>query len=317
MRRIRPADCANLDLSCWRVAYNGSEPVQSSTIELFSKAFGPAKFRREAFHPVYGLAEATLLATSDLHRESPHIRHFSVAGLERGEAHAVDPRGGRALVSCGKPWLEGSIAIVDPATRHEARVGRVGEIWFQSPSVAAGYWNREAETAATFSATTPTRAGTFLRTGDLGFIDDGRLYVTGRLRDVIVVEGRTHYPHEIEATVSASHVALAPRGSATFLLEPEQGGGLIVLQELTRGALRGFDGGEIGQAIRSAVAEHHGLEAQAVVLLKPATLPRTTSGKVRRSICRTAFTGRALEALFLWSADVTDEPFVASSREVR
>jgi acyl-CoA synthetase (AMP-forming)/AMP-acid ligase II len=301
VRRIRPEDCADLDLSCWRVAYNGSEPVSASTIDRFSNAFGSVGFRRDAFHPVYGLAEATLLATSELPHQPPLIRHFSGAELERGEARAVEPRLGRPLVSCGRPWLEAAIAIVDPTTLRETEPRHLGEIWLQSDSVAAGYWDRDAETKATFLATTPSRTGTFLRTGDRGFIDDGRLYVTGREGDSIVVEGRTLNPHEIEATVSACHLALVPQGAAAFLLESEQGRGLVVLQEVTRRALRRFDGPEVVQAIRSAVARGHALEAEAVVLLKPATLPRTTSGKVRRSICRTAFTEESLQAVFRWS----------------
>lgn len=302
MRRLSSEVLAGLDLSCWRVAYNGSEPIRSSTIERFSNAFATAGFRREAFHPVYGLAEATLLATSEPPFVGPRIRTFSVDALAKGHGSPAPRDQGRLLVSCGRPWLDASLAIVDPDTRLEKAPGQVGEIWLQSPSVAGGYWNRDDETRNTFRATTPNRSGTFLRTGDLGFVEDGQLFVMGRLRDLIVVTGRSHYPHDIEGTVSACHPALAPFGAAAFTLEQQDGGGLVILQEVARSEVRRLPLDEVVEAIRTAVMAHHALDVQAIALLRPTSLLRTTSGKIRRSSCRTAFVDRSLPVLHVWRA---------------
>ena len=305
VRKLGQQERAGLDLSCWRVAYNGSEPVNAATLERFGRAFAEVGFRHQAFQPVYGLAEATLLVSSEPPGEAPIVRHFSGEALERGLGVRVAAGAGRALVSCGRPWLEATLAIVDPHAREACAEGRVGEIWVCSPSVAAGYWNREPETRAAFFAATARGAGSYLRTGDLGFIDEGRLFVTGRARDLIVVKDQSHYPQDIEATVSASHPALVPHGCAAFSLPPDQGGGLVLVQEVARSAFRTLSADDVMLAIRRAALREHALEPQAIVLLKPATLPRTTSGKVRRSGCRAAYLERSLSAVASWIGPVT------------
>jgi acyl-CoA synthetase (AMP-forming)/AMP-acid ligase II/alkylation response protein AidB-like acyl-CoA dehydrogenase len=308
VRRVGLLERAGLDLSSWRVAGNGSEPVRSSTIDDFVEAFGPSGFLREAIHPGYGLTEATSLVTSVCSGEPPLVRTFSADGLEQDQVEpARGSRRGRALVSCGRPWLGTRLAIVEPATREECASGRVGEIWVSGRSVAAGYWGQEAQSDQTFRARTADGQGPFLRTGDLGFIDGGHLFVTGRRKDLIIIGDRHHYPQDIEGSVSACHPALAPDACIAFSVDDDQGERLVIVQEVARTALRTLDSAAVVRTIRAAVFDHHALDTGAVVLLKPSNLPRTTSGKVRRKICRRAFVDKTLPAVATWIAPIAAE----------
>lgn len=297
--RISQAECEGLDLSSWRVAYNGSEPVRAETLVQFSRRFAGAGFRHEAFQPVYGLAEATLLVSSEPPAEPPIVRRFSAEALEQGEARLADGERARPLVSVGRPWPGTRVKIVDPETREECPANRVGEIWIQGRSVAAGYFERESETRASFDAGLAHGQGCFFRSGDLGVIVEGRLFVVGRQRDALVVGDRTYYPQDIEATASQCHAALAPHGAAAFSLGATED--VVVVQEVSRSALRTVDADEVMRAIRAAVRREHGLDVTAV-LIKPATLPRTTSGKVQRRRCRAAYLDQALSHLPTFSA---------------
>jgi acyl-CoA synthetase (AMP-forming)/AMP-acid ligase II/alkylation response protein AidB-like acyl-CoA dehydrogenase/acyl carrier protein len=309
VRRIGIKQRVDLDLASWRVAYNGSEPVRAATIERFVEAFGPCGFQRGAIHPVYGLAEATLFVSSEDSPWSPLVESFSTDALERGRADRVAVSGqGRALVSCGHASPGTEIVIVNPDTRATCQANRVGEIWVRGASVAAGYWGKDAETDRIFRATTAEGVGPFLRTGDLGFIDDGHLFVTGRHKDLIIVRGRNHYPQDIEASVSACHPALVPNACAAFSLDAIDAERLVVVQEVARSALRTLDVAEVIRAIRRAISEDHGLHTHAVELVRPSTLPRTSSGKVRHDVCRQAFLAGTLRAVAPWAAPTTPEP---------
>lgn len=309
VRRIEPKERRGLDLSSWLIAFNGSEPVRASTLDRFSEAFAAHGFRRTSFHPLYGLAEATLLVSSGARNEAPEVKRFSTEALTRGlGSEETGATGGLSLVSCGRPSLGMRIVVVNPETREECDPGHVGEIWLQGPSIAAGYWQKPAETEQTFHAVTASGDGPFLRTGDLGFLNAGQLFVTGRHKDVIIIRGRNHYPQDIEDAVSTSHPALVPLACAAFSVEVDQREELVVVQEVARSALRTLDSGAVIQAMRGAVSEHHALHTHAVVLLKPATLPRTTSGKVQRKACRAAFLEKALPAVAAWSSPVSRPP---------
>lgn len=304
-RRIGRAERAGLDLSHWRAAVNGSEPVRASTIDRFVQAFGPCGFQRSAFQPGYGLAEATLFVASGHPSEPPVVRHFSIDALARGQAEPITASlpGGRALVSCGHAWNGTSVIIVGPGTRAECRPGALGEIWVRGESVTAGYWAQkgcEEGCEEIFQAKTADGRGPFLRTGDLGFIEDGHLYVTGRIKDLVLLHGRAHAPQDVEECASASHPALVPHASAAFSVEIDQGDRLVIVQELVRSAIRALDKAEVILAIRKAVFEELGLRPGAVVLLMPLTLPRTSSGKIRRGACRQAFLDGSLPALASW-----------------
>jgi acyl-CoA synthetase (AMP-forming)/AMP-acid ligase II len=197
--------------------------------------------------------------------------------------------GSRTLVGCGGPELETRIVIADPDSRVACPAGQVGEIWVASPSVAGGYWNQTEETTRTFRAyLADTEEGPFLRTGDLGFLRDGELFVTGRLKDVLVVRGRNHYPEDIEATVQAVHPALRPGGGAAFQTGPDGQPRLVVVQEIDRRA-RGLSLAALRGDVRQAVAERHDLQVHDVQFLEPGGLPRTSSGKVQRHACRAAY----------------------------
>jgi natural product biosynthesis luciferase-like monooxygenase protein len=306
-QRISPEDRRGLDLSSWATAYNGSEPVRASTLIRFSEVFAASGFRHEAFHPVYGLAEATLFVSSNEPGEAPIVRRFSRTGLEEGEGKPGSFENGSDLVSGGRAWLDGRVTIVDPSTLVECKSDRIGEIWVGGPSVAAGYWNKEAETLATFRAHTASGDGPYLRTGDLGFIHAGNLFITGRSKDLIIVRGRNHYPQDIEATVSESHPDLDGMGCAAFAVESDDGEQLVIAQEVKRTALHGLDAEKVFRAIRNVVADGHGLQTYAIVLLRPASLPRTTSGKIRRRACQQNFLNGSLPAVAAWVFEWEEE----------
>ncbi len=286
-RKITPEQCEGLDLSSWDVAFNGAEPVRAETLDAFTHAFAPYGFRREAFIPCYGLAEATLFVAGIPKADTPRVDLVDAAALTE---HRVLPANGgdvRALVSAGKTWNGMQLQIVDPETHVPCPTGHVGEIWISGKSVAQGYWKRPEETRHTFAATsTDAPTMTALRTGDLGFIKDNALFVTGRLKDLIIIRGRNHYPQDIETTVSEAHPALVPKAGAAFALEVDGEERLAVVHEVKRSALRDLDADAVVAAIRRAVSEQHELQVHTVALLKTGSLPKTTSGKIRRKACR-------------------------------
>jgi acyl-CoA synthetase (AMP-forming)/AMP-acid ligase II len=297
VQRTTPEQRAALDLSNWIVAAIGSEPISHRTLERFAEAFEPAGFRPEVFYPCYGLAEATVFVTGGLRSAPPAVRHLDSAALEQGRAipAAGDP-GARTLVGCGRPWLDQQVRIVDPESRLPRADGVVGEIWVAGPSVARGYWNRPTETEETFRARlADTGAGPYLRTGDLGFVQDGELFVTGRIKDVIVIRGRNHYPQDIEATVQAAHPGLRPGCGAAFEVAREGQTRLVVVQEVDR-RFRQADAAQAIGDIRQAVAERHELQVYDVVLLEYGSIPKTSSGKVRRASCRADYESGGLRA---------------------
>ncbi|CAI7975413.1 phthiocerol/phenolphthiocerol synthesis type-I polyketide synthase C [Frankia sp. Hr75.2] len=306
-RRIVDADRAGLDLSSWQVAFSGAEPVRAATLDRFTAAFESYGFRRQAFCPVYGLAEATLLVSAKPHGTEPVVGRFDAEALARhsaveladepqkigarSEEERVGVRQGvpvapsRQIVSCGRPVEE--IAIVDPSAGTPVADGQVGEIWLRGPSVSTGYFSDADLTARTFGARLAGCPDTFLRTGDLGFLHSGELYVTGRHDDVVIISGRNHYPQDIEFTVEGSHPALRPGCGAAFMATVDGDDRLVIVQEVD--PAREVDAEGALRAIRSAVGRGHGVHVHAVVLVRPRTVPKTASGKVQRSACRELF----------------------------
>lgn len=290
-RRVTPAQRETLDLSSWDVAFNGAEPVRPETLARFSETFAACGFRREAFFPCYGLAEATLLVNGGPKLRSPAITSVSRAQLERRRVRAAESgTDARELVGCGRSSEEQRLLIVDPERRVECRPGELGEIWLASSSVCRGYWEQLEATEHTFDAYLADHAdGPFLRTGDLGFIHAGELFVAGRFKDVIVIRGRNHYPEDIEWTVDHCNSALRRGCGAAFAVEADGEERLVIAQELTREALRGADLRAIELDMREAVAAHHGLRLHAVMLLRPGSIPKTSSGKIQRRACRSRY----------------------------
>ncbi len=286
VRRIPPAERAGLDLSSWEVAFSGAEPVRAATLDRFAEAFAPCGFRRRAFYPCYGLAEATLIVSGGAPGAGPVERGFAAEPLERHRvvAAATD---GRRLVGNGQGLVDQRVAIVDPESATLCPPAEVGEIWVAGPSVAQGYWNRPEETAEVFRARLSGRGETYLRTGDLGFLHGGELFITGRLKDLIIVRGRNLYPQDIEATVEAAHAALRPGCAAAFAVDVAGEERLVVVAELERTAKGDLE--RVVEAVRQAVAEEHEVQVHEVVLIRMATLPKTSSGKVRRRACRRGY----------------------------
>jgi amino acid adenylation domain-containing protein len=297
---VRKTDAASregLDLSSWKVAFNGAEPVRAETLERFAATFAPYGFRAEAFYPCYGLAEATLFVTGGTPGQGAGVREVDAEALGRNvvEPAAAD-RPSRALVACGRPWLEQEVRIVDPESGAVLPEGQVGEIRVTGESVAAGYWNRPEASAEAFG----DGADRELRTGDLGFFAGGELFVTGRVKDLIIVRGRNHYPQDIELTAERSHPALRPGGGAAFSVEVDGEEQLVIVHEVERSQRHDLDG--VVEAVRRAVAQEHEVPVHAVALIKPGALPKTSSGKVRRRTCRADFLAGRFELLEAWTS---------------
>jgi amino acid adenylation domain-containing protein len=299
VRKSTPEERAALDLSRWEVAFCGAEPVRAQTLERFAEAFAPAGFRREAFYPCYGLAEGTLIVTGGARPAAPVARRFSREGLRHGEARAPEAGDAAAvLVGCGAALGGQEVRVVDPETRTPCGPGRVGELWVRGPSVADGYWRRPEETEATFHGRLAgSGEGPFLRTGDLGVLDGGELFVTGRLKDVLVLRGRNHAPQDLELSVERSHPGLRPGCGAAFAVEVAGEERLALVQEVSPKAV---DLDEVLARVRAALAEEHGVAAHAVVLISAGSLPKTSSGKVQRRACREAFLAGTLDVVREW-----------------
>jgi acyl transferase domain-containing protein/acyl-CoA synthetase (AMP-forming)/AMP-acid ligase II/acyl carrier protein len=308
VKAISTEQRATLDLSCWRMAFNGAEPVRAETLERFATAFAPCGFRREAFVPAYGLAEACLFVSGSKNVSFARTVSLRQSALQEDHVSVTSPRDkeGVALVSCGRPAEGLKLHIVDPESRRICRSDRIGEIWVSGSSVALGYWNRSGETAHTFGGyLSDNGEGPFLRTGDLGFVNDNELFVTGRLKDLLIIWGRNHYPQDLELAVEGCHSALRSGAVAAFSVEIEGGERPVIVAEVTRHFDEG-DAMEVVRAIRQAVAEAHEVELHAVRLLRWGTLPITSSGKVRRSDCRLAFLADELSVAGEWTQQPRD-----------
>ncbi|EAZ89250.1 fatty acyl-AMP ligase [Crocosphaera chwakensis] len=290
-RKITPEQKATLDLSSWKMTLNGAEPVRADVLEHFAKAFESCGFNPTAMSPGYGLAEATLVVSAVHKEDTPQVYRFQAEALQKNKVVRADQNDDNAvtLVGCGKTEIDTKVLIVNPNTLTPCAADEVGEIWVSGKTVTQGYWQREAETAKTFQAKLANGEGTFLRTGDLGFLKDGELFVTGRLKDVLIIRGRNHYPQDIELTVEQSHPALRPGYGAAFTVETEEKERLIIVQEVERTHLRKINIKEVKEAICKAVARDHGLQVYDIVLIRTATIPKTSSGKIQRSRCKEQF----------------------------
>lgn len=290
-----------LDLSCWRVAGNGAEPVRAGTVRRFCRRYAQYGFRAEALNPCYGLAEATLTVSSHAPGEAPRMLGADPGALEQGMLQPAAPGGAaRLLVSSGRPLDGTRVAIVDPATCRVRDEGVIGEVWVAGPGVASGYWRRDEQTAAAFGARLDDGSGPWLRTGDLGALLDGSLYLTGRIKDLIVVQGKNHYPQDIEHTACRAHPALAIGRAAAFAHDAHGREQVVLVQEIRRSARNRLDAPAVVQAIRCAVLEQHGLALHAVQLIRPASIHITTSGKIQRRQCRLSWLEGKFDALHSW-----------------
>ncbi len=321
--KIAPEQLQTLDLSSWSVAFNGAEPIRADTLERFYAKFASCGFRKQAFYPCYGMAETTLMVSGGLKTAPPVFKTIKKDTLEcdrvvegdwasqvkgeegKGKGNAlplpltfnlspdnqplpIPNENACTLVGCGQTLPELQIVIAHPETLTRCLPSQVGEIWVSGPSIGCGYWNRPEETEQTFRAyLSDTGEGSFLRTGDLGFLHDGELFVTGRLKDLIILYGRNLYPQDIERTAERSHPALRLTGAAAFSVEVDDEERLVVVQELEFRQKPNVE--EVAAAIRQAVAEEHEVQVYAIVLIEPGSIPKTSSGKIQRRACRANF----------------------------
>lgn len=290
IRKIKPEQRELLDLSRWEVAFNGAEQVYHKTLDQFAHYFAPCGFRREAFLPCYGLAEATLMVTGGPKTRPPVIQNLMKWGLEKNQV-IISPKKSedtRSLISCGQNKSDQKIIIVNPETLTPYPADHIGEIWVSGPSVASGYWNKPSETELTFGARLSNSGeGPFLRTGDLGFLHEGELFITGRLKELIISEGHNHYASDIEKTVESSHPAIKPAGCAAFSINNAESESLIIIAEIEHKP--DVEAAEVANAIRKAVAVHHELHVVDIRLTQPGGIPRTTSGKIKHFVCKTNY----------------------------
>jgi acyl-CoA synthetase (AMP-forming)/AMP-acid ligase II/acyl carrier protein len=290
VQRISDEDRRTLDLSTWKVAFNGAEPIDPGTLDRFVKAFGPYGFRREAFYPCYGLAEATLLVSGGEKSAVPILQKIKNSSQSKE----------KTLVSCGRPRPAGSVLIVDPQLRTACADQSIGEIWVRSGGLPRGYWQKPGESQEIFQARLrDSQDSPFLRTGDLGFVHNDELFITGRLKELIIVRGINYYPQDIEQTVQSCHPALRPGYGAVFSMAADGPEQIVILQELERVA-RNSPADDIIEIIRQAVAEWHELQIGAILLLRPGQILKTSSGKIRRGACREAFLDGTLHLIARW-----------------
>ncbi|WP_372722658.1 AMP-binding protein, partial [Novipirellula sp.] len=288
--RISPDQTDSLDLSNWRTAFCGAEPIMPRTLSDFAHRFSSSKFSASSFYPCYGLAEATLLAAGGDGPAEPRLLSVSRDKLSEGRVD-IQPEGrGKAfqkLVACGSAVDQTELLIVDPQTLSVCEERIIGEIWIKGASVTAGYWNRDEENRQRFAALTADGRVGFCRTGDLGFLDDGQLYVTGRIKDVVILRGRNLYPQDIEATVRE---IIGSEGGqcAAFSVDGPRGEGLAIVAEVPRHCDEAAFP-EWVRSIRRTVIDVHEVDPRNVLLCRPATVPLTSSGKVQRHRCRKMF----------------------------
>lgn len=315
--RIRDEDKAGLDLRSWEVAFNGAEPISARTLDRFHQAFQGCGFRREAFFPCYGLAEGTLFAVGAVRQSGAVTRWIERETLARGLARPLSRDGAHGdgtdgdgidsgaveLVSSGELPDEGALGIVDPASGVPCEPGTIGEIWLHSPSVANGYWQREALSREMFQARPAGDDRQYLRTGDLGFTHEGQLYVTGRLKDLVIVRGRNIYPQDVESTVQDEFPVLRSGCGACFGVEHDGEETLALVQEVERTALNRTDFRALWRDINRLLSERFGFRLHTLVLVRPAQVPKTSSGKVRRSACRDLLQQGQLAVVARFDAD--------------
>lgn len=316
VRKFKLEQLEGLDLSSWQVAFNGAEPINHETLHKFATTFAPYGFNKSAFYPCYGMAEATLIISGGSRQSAVVTKTVQGKALEQNKIISADSSESypRTLVSCGQSLVDQKIAIANPETLVNCKPGEVGEIWVSGSSIAQGYWRQPEITEVTFNAhLLDTQEGPFLRTGDLGFLDQGELFFTGRLKDMIVIKGRNHYPQDLEKTVEETNSLIRPSCVASFSVTIQGEEKLIVLAEVERrywssNRSNAKSNGKVSsremisvkdltQSIRREIAKNHDLQVYTTLLLKPGSLPKTSSGKIQRHTCRTEFLANNLAGL--------------------
>ncbi|MDN3667764.1 fatty acyl-AMP ligase [Echinicola jeungdonensis] len=298
LKKVKPEDRDQLDLSTWEVAFNGAEPIRKNTLDKFTEFFAPCGFRKEAFLPCYGLAEATLMVTGGAKNRRFVSQKLLKSGLEKNKV--VFSKGSEEdiaqIVGCGKKFDSIKIKIVNPENLNSCDPNEIGEVWVAGQSIAKGYWNNPLESSVTFGGyLSETGEGPFLRTGDLGFVFEDELYITGRLKDIIIIDGKNHYAHDIERTVISAHPSIRPAGCAVFSIENSEKDQVVVIAEIQYWLIQNIE--EVKKSIRQAVAEQHNVSIYDIKLTLPGSIPRTTSGKIRHYLCKEDYLSGVLKEI--------------------
>jgi acyl-CoA synthetase (AMP-forming)/AMP-acid ligase II len=297
--RIPDSALAELDLRSWGLAWCGAEPIQATTLESFARRFAVCGFRATSFYPCYGLAEATLFVTGSVRGAGPMVKHLSATALELGKIRRAEEEGpdARAVVGCGFPRRGTSLELVD-ACQKRAAPGQVGEIWVRGSNLGSGYWRQPDASREQFGARLAGESAyKFLRTGDLGFWADGQLFISGRVKDLIIVEGRNIAPQDLEWTAEHSHAEARRVAAFGVGVEGTEQPALMV-EVKTPKTLAELE--EVGDDVRRKVSSSHDLALHAVLLVRLGSLPTTTSGKLIRSECRRAYVNRTAAPLLAW-----------------
>ena len=305
-QKIPAERLSDIDLSSWRIAFNAAEPINPATLERFSEAFARCGFVADAFYPAYGMAEATVFLTGGAPERAPVITRFDKERLKSRIAAPTGDGTGHPLVACGHVPSGHGLIIVEPDSQQLLPDGEIGEIWVTGPSIAQGYWNRPALSESTFGARIEGRSDKYLRTGDLGFISNGEFYVSGRTKDIVIVRGQNYYPQDLELTAYESDDSLAPNAGVAFSVDDESAERLVLVQEVKHTALKGVNPSAVAEAIRRSISIEHELAAE-VVLIRPFTLGKTSSGKVQRALTKALYLAGRLQVLHQ-SGEAQGEP---------
>lgn len=299
LRHFSPEKVAGLDLSCWRLAFNAAEPVRADTIRRFSAAFAPYGFDGAATYPCYGLAEATVFASGGMPGAALRTISLDRRALESDRIWPAAPgREAQEFVACGHAVEGEEIRIVDPDTRLPQPERALGEIWIAGPNIAQGYWEKPAASEETFHAHLADGSpGRFLRTGDLGFLDQGEVVIAGRRKDMLILRGRNFYPQDIEKLAEGAHPALRPTCSAAVSVGEGAEATLVIIAEVERSWRQKADIDGVTAALRAAIVAEFDLHVREVVLIRVGTIPKTTSGKIRRAEARLRYLAGTLELL--------------------
>lgn len=313
--KINDEELPRLDLSSWRVAYNAAEPVQNDTIQSFQQKFAAAKLMPTALLTSYGMAEATAFITCSEVEDTVSTFNVDAELLSKNQiAVCDDNKKSQILIGCGKAIKPHDIRVVDPVTLQELPDDEVGEVWFSGPSVSTGYWELPEITQSTFSQSLPNRGDAYMRTGDFGLMHKGEIYITGRMKDIIIIEGRNYYPQDIEWHTEKYNDEVAAGACAAFSYPGNDGEKLIVVAEIARSAARNSNLNQVIKNIRQKIISEFFIHASSVILLKPLSMPKTSSGKIQRKLTKSLLAENKLNIL-LHSDDMPEVDYVAPSND--
>lgn len=300
--KIDSSEIKNIDLSSVSTMFCGSEPIRKETLDTFSDKFKSASFKEKQFYPCYGLAESVLIVTGGDNKEAPNYLSVDSKSLEENKVIlSTNKDESRIITACGYPWLGMCVLIVNPETSTPSPVGEIGEIWVKGPSVAKGYWNDKQNTEKTFNAfISGTEDGPYLRTGDFGFIYEGQLYVSGRMKDLIIIRGSNFYPNDIEHSAENSNPALRQNACAAFSTDIDGEEKLLIVMEVERTHMCEMNEEQVFEDIREAVFAGHGIQPHAITLIRTGSILKTSSGKIQRFALRKAWLRQELNEVASW-----------------